>query len=312
MDKTLKVLENALQSDPENWETRRHLVELLYEQGEGEQAGELLTEAPEIPATEEDQLFAAQVFLEHDAANAMLCIDAVLKQNSGSAAAHLLKAHFYRQTNQKRNAGKHYTTATVLDASLKDPELADWLAGAPAKGADEPAATAASAAKASPPPVPKRARGKKKGGRQETKPEPDVEEEAVPAIEETAPEPVAEEIEETVEAEVDTASVSEEATPVETETGSSQPALATGARASVTDQAAERIEKGLDSEKKQKSVLAFGVALLLHVLLAVAFYKLVIQNDGGKSPDLVISAGTGEVENEARMREFQQNIPQKP
>ena len=124
MDKTIKILKNALKASPDDWETRRHLAELLQEQGYDEEARALISEASEIPSTEEDQLFIAELFLSVNPTSAASQIDWVLKQNKGNAKAHWLKAQVFEALGLREDAVKHRTTASVLDDQYAGLELA--------------------------------------------------------------------------------------------------------------------------------------------------------------------------------------------
>lgn len=91
MNKTIKILKAALERDPESWETRRHLVELLLDEGDQGEAHQLLAEAPSVPEVEDDELFLAEQLLEAAPGEVLPFIDRALGRNERSAAAYALK-----------------------------------------------------------------------------------------------------------------------------------------------------------------------------------------------------------------------------
>lgn len=126
-EQTLKLLEKALLATPEDWETRAHLVEQYLAIGRAQRAAELLLAAPKIPETEADSLLKARVELETDPSAALLTLQAILARNKACARAYLLLAQLYRKRGLKEEARKKYGAATVIDESVSDPDLENWL-----------------------------------------------------------------------------------------------------------------------------------------------------------------------------------------
>lgn len=120
MNKTIKILRVALDASPESWETRRHLAELLMEEGQYREARELLLGAPTVPSDEVEELFVAKHLVEHHPAKAAPFVDRVLKRNKGSAEAHWIKAQIFLGLGLAEDARKHYTTAAVLDDAYEN------------------------------------------------------------------------------------------------------------------------------------------------------------------------------------------------
>ncbi len=143
MNKTIKILRIALDANPESWETRRHLAELLMTEGDVGQAREILAAATEVPATDDDELFLAENLLEYEPAKAASFVDRTLRRNKGSAQAHWLKAQVFQALGLMEDARKHYTTATVLDDSYTNGEFESMLDGSPATTSAVVAASAA-------------------------------------------------------------------------------------------------------------------------------------------------------------------------
>ena len=128
-EQTRKLLEKALQVSPEDWETRAHLVESYLENGQGQRAAEILRGAPQLPATEAAQLLKARAETEVAPSEAIVTLEGILTRNKACAEAYLLFAKVYRQRGLRDEARKKYGAATIIDESLADPELADWIEG---------------------------------------------------------------------------------------------------------------------------------------------------------------------------------------
>ncbi len=145
-EKTLKLLERALAASPGDWETRAHLMDEYLKLGLAQRAAELLNAAPLIPESEEDRLLKARVELETAPSAALQTLQAILSGNKGCAQAYLLLARIYQKRGLREEARKKYGAATVIDESLRDPELENWLGLTPGSpGPSSPAAAPLSA-----------------------------------------------------------------------------------------------------------------------------------------------------------------------
>lgn len=122
-EQTFKLLEKALQTSPEDWETRAHLIDTYLANGNAQRAAELLAAAPTIPDTEEDLLRKARVELEQDIAAAQRTLESILARNKGCAHAYLLLAKVLLKRGLRDEARRKYGAATVIDEHLSDPEL---------------------------------------------------------------------------------------------------------------------------------------------------------------------------------------------
>jgi SpoVK/Ycf46/Vps4 family AAA+-type ATPase len=126
-EQTLKLLEKALLATPGDWETRAHLLEQYLALGQARHAAELLADAPAIPETESDRLLQARVELESDSPDAMGTLQKILSVNKACAQAYLLMARVYQRRGLREEARRKYGAATVIDESLHDAELEQWL-----------------------------------------------------------------------------------------------------------------------------------------------------------------------------------------
>jgi transitional endoplasmic reticulum ATPase len=136
-EQTLKLLEKALASTPTDWETRAHLIEQYLALGRHQRAADLLNAAPSVPNTETDALLKARVELETNPSEALLTLQKILAVNKACAQAYLLTARIYRKRGLRDEARKKYGAATVIDESLCDHDLEEWL-GATSGTAEPP------------------------------------------------------------------------------------------------------------------------------------------------------------------------------
>ena len=91
MNKTIQILTAALEKDPESWETRRHLAELLLAEDATTEARAILAEAPFVPENEEDELFLAEQLIESAPDGVLPFIDRALERDPRSASAYAIK-----------------------------------------------------------------------------------------------------------------------------------------------------------------------------------------------------------------------------
>ncbi len=126
-EQTFKLLEKALAASPGDWETRAHLIDEYLEVGQAQRAAELLKSAPEIPDTEADALRQARVEIETAPSDAQLTLERILARNKACAQAYLLLAKILQKRGLREEARKKYGAATVIDESLYDPGLEEWL-----------------------------------------------------------------------------------------------------------------------------------------------------------------------------------------
>src|SRR5260221_7718102 len=126
-EQTFKLLERALLASPDDWETRAHLIDHYLATGQPHKADALLKSAPELPDTEPDALRIARVQMETAPAAAQQRLEEVLSRNKACAQAYLLLARILQKRGLREEARSKYGAATIIDESLRDPELESWL-----------------------------------------------------------------------------------------------------------------------------------------------------------------------------------------
>ena len=114
----IPFLLNALEAEPENWNTRRYLAEHYLRNNDESTALSLVTTAPAAPDTEDHALFATQLAGGHSLKRAHQIVDSFLLNNASSARAHLLKAHMYQLQGKDDKAATHQRVASVLDPHM--------------------------------------------------------------------------------------------------------------------------------------------------------------------------------------------------
>ncbi len=118
MSHEIALLEKALAAAPDNWAVRRSLAAQQAQTGNAADAARLMAEAPEIPADEKDQVFAAQLMAGSEPEAAHRLLDAFLEKNPASGQGHLLKGRLYRAGGDKAKAESHFKVAAILDPSI--------------------------------------------------------------------------------------------------------------------------------------------------------------------------------------------------
>jgi transitional endoplasmic reticulum ATPase len=124
---TLKLLEKALSTSPDDWETRAHLMQHYLSANEAHLAEALLQAAPRIPDDEPSALLKAQIEMELRPIDAIRTLNEIITHNRGCAMAYLLYAWALCRQGLKEEAKKKYGAATVIDESLRDAGLEQQL-----------------------------------------------------------------------------------------------------------------------------------------------------------------------------------------
>ena len=134
-DKTIQILRSSLEKSPELWDTRQHLAELLWAQGDIQGTSDVLGGAPQWPSDEANLEFAASVFAHTNHPYSIDLYHAVIERNPGNPRAHAALSRLHMEAGDRENSSEHYLAATALDPTLADPQIAFWLQG----GAPTPA-----------------------------------------------------------------------------------------------------------------------------------------------------------------------------
>lgn len=124
---TINLLLSTLEAQPDNWEIRIHVAELMMADHRSEDAAELLTGASPYPDEEAQRLKIATVLSNASQDDALQLLGDIISTNKACAQAYRIKADIYRNRGMEADARKHYNVAAVIDESFEDEEFEAWL-----------------------------------------------------------------------------------------------------------------------------------------------------------------------------------------
>lgn len=122
-----ELLEEKIRLDPGNWECRKELAHILYNQGHTKEAAELVWLAPEIPSIDLEIAFAAKVVGKARPGRAIRLLMAVMENNEGKAVQNLALANALLHHGMVMQAARFYGAAIATDPSLANPDLEHFL-----------------------------------------------------------------------------------------------------------------------------------------------------------------------------------------
>ncbi len=122
-----KALREALQKDPSDWETRKRLAHLFYDQGSFEDAAKVVWSAEEIPNIDLELAFAARVLAKAAPRKAIRLLSALLEHNRGKAVQNLGLANALLHHGMVIQAARFYGAAMEADPTLGNPDLEHFI-----------------------------------------------------------------------------------------------------------------------------------------------------------------------------------------
>jgi transitional endoplasmic reticulum ATPase len=134
-DTTIALLQQLVESQPDNWQARAHLIELHRARGDAQAAYALVADI-RPPADLAARLLVADVVRAVDPIRALEHYRQIIESERGCAPAHFALAELHRSADRREEARHHYSLAVVIDAALEDPAFDAWLDGetTPASG----------------------------------------------------------------------------------------------------------------------------------------------------------------------------------
>ncbi len=120
-------LEDKLEANPNDWEVRKELAHLLYNQGHTKEAANLVWRAPEIPSVDLEIAFAAKVLGKGKPAKAIRLLTEVQRLNQGKAVQNLGLANALLHHGMVMQAARFYGAAIELDPDLVSPDIEHFL-----------------------------------------------------------------------------------------------------------------------------------------------------------------------------------------
>lgn len=122
-----KKLRETLQENPTDWETRKQLAHLLYDQGSFQEAANVVWEVDEIPSIDVELAFAARILAKAAPRKAIRLLTALLEHNRGKAVQNLGLANALLHHGMVLQAARFYGAALEADPSLGNPDLEHFI-----------------------------------------------------------------------------------------------------------------------------------------------------------------------------------------
>ncbi|MEO7100137.1 MAG: hypothetical protein ABI162_12300 [Luteolibacter sp.] len=122
-----KKLREILESDPADWETRKQLAHLLYDQGAFLEAADAIWEVDEIPSIDVELAFAARILAKASPRKAIRLLTALLEHNRGKAVQNLGLANALMHHGMVLQAARFYGAALEADPLLANPDLEHFI-----------------------------------------------------------------------------------------------------------------------------------------------------------------------------------------
>ncbi len=116
-----------LGTEPDCWETRKHLAHVLYDKNLFEEAAEVIWAAPQIPSTDLEIAFAARILAKAKPHRAIRLLIAVLDSNKGKAVQNMGMANALLHHGMVLQAVRFYSAALAIDPSLVNPDLEHFI-----------------------------------------------------------------------------------------------------------------------------------------------------------------------------------------
>lgn len=122
-----KKLRETLLENPADWESRKQLAHLLYDQGSFPEAADVVWEADEIPSVDVELAFAARILAKAAPRKAIRLLTALLEHNKGKAVQNLGLANALLHHGMVLQAARFYGAALEADPSFGNPELEHFI-----------------------------------------------------------------------------------------------------------------------------------------------------------------------------------------
>jgi hypothetical protein len=122
-----KLLREALEKNPADWDSRKQLARILYDEGSFQEAADLVWATDEIPSIDLELAFAARVLAKATPRKAIRLLTAVLEHNRGKAVQNLGLANALLHHGMVIQAARFYGAALEADPSLGNPDLEHFI-----------------------------------------------------------------------------------------------------------------------------------------------------------------------------------------
>ena len=122
-----KKLKETLKENPADWDARKRLAHLLYDQERFTDAANLVWAADEIPNIDLELAFAARVLAKAAPRKAIRLLTALLELNQGKAVQNLGLANALLHHGMVLQAARFYGAAMEADPELGNPDLEHFI-----------------------------------------------------------------------------------------------------------------------------------------------------------------------------------------
>ncbi len=120
-------LNETLENPLADWESRKRLAHLLYDQGSYQEAADIIWGVKEIPSIDIELAFAARILAKASPRKAIRLLTALLDHNRGKAVQNLGLANALLHHGMVLQAARFYGAALEADPSLGNPDLEHFM-----------------------------------------------------------------------------------------------------------------------------------------------------------------------------------------
>lgn len=121
------LLRASLTKDAEDWQNRKKLAHLLYNQGKTKEAAEIVWDAPQIPSVDLELGFAIKVLAKGAPRKAIRLLSSIQENNQGKAVQNLGLANALLHYGMVMEAARFYGAAVAESSDLANPDLEHFL-----------------------------------------------------------------------------------------------------------------------------------------------------------------------------------------
>ena len=126
-NQALDLLRSALGANADNWDQRKQLAHMLYDQGKTREAAELIWEAPEIPSVDLELGFAIKLLAKGAPRKAIRLLSSVQENNKDKPAQNLGLANALMHYGMVMEAARFYGAAVAQSSDLASADLEHFL-----------------------------------------------------------------------------------------------------------------------------------------------------------------------------------------
>lgn len=127
LDLAETLLLEIIKKNPDDWESRKKLAQLLYDEGKAKYAAEIIWDAPEIPPIDLELGFAIKVLAKGIPRRAIRLLTFLQESNEGKPVQNLGIANALLHYGLVMQAARFYGAAVAGDSSLANPDLEHFL-----------------------------------------------------------------------------------------------------------------------------------------------------------------------------------------